>query len=303
MIERSGASSRPRDGARGPAWAAPDPQASIADTARSLVRRGVLELQPLPAVALRVLGLIQKEDDCDTTALAVLTERDPALTARLLHAANASIYAGLRAVEEVHQAIVRLGYRQVRQLLSAVVMKFAYAPVQGPRAELLEKLWEHALATAIGARHVGRLTGGESAHDFLAGLLHDTGRMLVLRTVAEIEKRPTGPPITPALLDELMDELHAELGHAALTGWRVAAPVCEVARDHHRTDVPESNRLLLRVQVANHLARRIGFHPHPDPELKLLSVPAVERLGLDDLQLATLAIDVEDEVRATLEAL
>lgn len=274
---------------------------SIAERARTLVRKGALELQPLPALALRVMELLQHEDECDTSTLSRLTERDPALTARLLRAANASIYAGLRNVEDVQQAIVRIGFTQVRQLLGACVMKGAYAVVQGPRAELTDALWRHALATATGARHIARLSGGETGLEYLAGLMHDTGRLLVLRTVAEIEAHPSGPPITPALLDELMDELHCELGFTALTGWKFAEPVCRVARDHHLADPPDGNALLLCVQAANALSRRLGFHPRPSPDLRLLEIPAVERLALDDLQIATLAVDVEDEVRTALE--
>jgi hypothetical protein len=72
-------------------------------------------------------------------------------------------------------------------------------------------------------------------------------------------------------------------------------PFCRVALHHHDENPDVRDLLLIRVQAANAIARKLGAHLHPEPDLDLLDVPAIERLNLTDLELATLIVDVEDE--------
>jgi hypothetical protein len=65
---------------------------------------------------------------------------------------------------------------------------------------------------------------------------------------------------------------------------------------HHDEFVQKSDPLLLRVQVANALARKIGAHTHPEPDLCLATEPAVRALGLEQEELAKLMVDLEDMV-------
>ena len=39
-----------------------------------------------------------------------------------------------------------------------------------------------------------------------------------------------------------------------------------------------------------------GFHLHPDPEASVVEHPVIEDLGLDDMAVATLMIDMEDHL-------
>jgi hypothetical protein len=50
------------------------------------------------------------------------------------------------------------------------------------------------------------------------------------------------------------------------------------------------------VQAADALARKLGAHPSPAPAWELLEQPAVAVLGLTDLELAVLLVDLEDEL-------
>lgn len=52
------------------------------------------------------------------------------------------------------------------------------------------------------------------------------------------------------------------------------------------------------MQGANLVARKLGFHPEPDPELPLVQEPAIDALGLGDVVLATMMVDLEDELES-----
>jgi hypothetical protein len=104
-----------------------------------------------------------------------------------------------------------------------------------------------------------------------------------------------GHPLTPVLIGELMDLLRCELGHHVLQSWKTAEPVCRVALRHHDAAPALDDPLLLQVQPTDAITRGPGTHLKPDPELNLLEVPAVEHLGLSELDLAALLVDAEDE--------
>jgi HD-like signal output (HDOD) protein len=161
---------------------------------------------------------------------------------------------------------------------------------------LLQDLWRHAVATAIASKHLTEMTSGEPEEAFVAGLLHDCGKLLVIKGLEDVTKGNPEPEITPALCGEIMDVLHADLGYRTLVRWHLPQAVCVAAQKHHETDAKDAGPLLLRVQAANAVARKLGHHLKPDPELDLLTLPAVERLSLSDIELASLMVDVDDEV-------
>lgn len=268
---------------------------SLADQIREAVAGGTLSLPALPAVATRVLQLLHDEE-ADSAPLTELIESDPTIAASVLRVANSAVYSGLNQIADIDQAIARLGARQVGTVVTTVALKGHFATDDPVKRELLQALWNHAVATALAARRLTVAGGGDAVEAFLAGLLHDTGKLLVLRGADHLEQLDRRRPITAVVLDELIDALHVELGHHALSSWKIAEPVCRVALHHHDPNVPARDLLLLRVQAANAIARKLGAHPKPDPGLNLLEVPPIERLNLRDLELASLLVDLEDEL-------
>ena len=57
--------------------------------------------------------------------------------------------------------------------------------------------------------------------------------------------------------------------------------------------------LVVRVQAADVIAKKLGVHLTPDPELDLDEVAAIERLQLTAVEQAALLVDLEDEIEET----
>jgi HD-like signal output (HDOD) protein len=274
---------------------------SLPEEIRNAVTSGQATLPPLPAVAARIRSLLQDSDRADARVVADLIHADPAIAAVILRMSNSVAYVGLRPIADLTQAVARLGLHRVGSIVTAVGLKDQFEAKDPARQRTFRALWDHAIATAIGARHLAGGKPGSAEEAFLAGLLHDTGKLLVLKTVEMLEKRGA-PKVTPAVLDELMEVLHPELGHHCLSAWKLPPSLCAIALHHHDANAPASNLVLQRVQVANALARKIGAHPAPAPDLDLLAVPAVGRLELGESELASLSAAVETEL-ATLKGL
>jgi HD-like signal output (HDOD) protein len=273
---------------------APD-ATSLAEHILQAVERGELAMPPLPELATRLTELLGDDEGGEPRKVAELIQNEPAIAASILRMANSASFGGLQAVSDLSGAIARLGLKQVSILVTAVVHKGNFDSNDPDKQRFLHVLWDHAVATAIGARTIATLAGDDGSEPFLAGLLHDTGKLLVLRGHDYLQKKRLEPPITPAVLEDLMNVLHAQLGHHVLKAWNIPGPICRVAEHHHDDDCKTHDLLLLRVQAANAIARKLGAHLHPTPDLELLDVPAIEQLNLTDLELATLMVDVEDE--------
>lgn len=138
----------------------------------------VNNLRDLPALPSVVLDLISAfgRDDIDVTTLAAKMSMDQAMAAKILRIANSSFYGLAGKVRTVRQAVLVLGFDNARALAvaSRVIDHFGGAH----RARVAE-FWRHSIATAVCARSLARHAGLDHDAAFIAGLLHDIGRLVL----------------------------------------------------------------------------------------------------------------------------
>jgi HD-like signal output (HDOD) protein len=265
---------------------------SMSRSIREAVDSGKLTLPPMPPVAAKVLRLLREDYNGPVGPLLELLGSDPALATAILRVANSAIFGGLGEVSDLRIAIARLGVREVTAIVTMVAHKANFVSNDPEKQALLHALWDHAIVTAQGSRRLASDHGVDGSEAFLSGLLHDAGKLLLLRAFDRLSAEGHSAELTPIARDELMETLHPELGHHVLSDWRIPEAACRVALHHHDADPPPDDRLLLCVQSANSIARKLGAHTHPDPELSLLDVPAVRILELTDAELIEMMSDL-----------
>jgi putative nucleotidyltransferase with HDIG domain len=261
------------------------------------VRTGHVTLPVLPQIALEVQNLIARDADAATLVRAI--EREPSVAAALLKYANAAIYAGLREVTDLQQAVMRLGLTSVRETVMSISAGAAFKG-EPPHKELYQVIWLHSLTTAIAARRLAVLVSVPKETAFLAGLLHDIGRIVVLRGIATLGRRdPAGFVVPQHTIGEFTDALHCQMGEVLCEAWNIPADLRDAVARHHHPNLSEpSDTLAALVQIADLMAAKVGASLHPDPDLKLLDRPAFTTLQLSDVRIASLLVDLEDEREA-----
>jgi HD-like signal output (HDOD) protein len=134
-----------------------------------------LELPVLPATTQKVLGLMS-DPDVSIEKVKRLVSTDPGLTAKILKVANSAFYGSYRNIQNLSQAILRLGLNAVRNIVVATSMKNVYK-----RFGLAEKLiWEQMIGSALAASVIARHTRTVDPEDaFIGGLLHDIGKVVI----------------------------------------------------------------------------------------------------------------------------
>jgi HD-like signal output (HDOD) protein len=159
------------------------------------------------------------------------------------------------------------------------------------------KLWRHSGGCAIGASWLARQIGLQDlTHEtFIAGLLHDVGKLYVLKVVddmkasGEIENLPSD-----TVINEVMQQLHTDQGYSLLLHWNLPGKYCQIARDHHLSDLDGSNFVLLLVRLANQMCHKMGIGLIEDPSIVMLETPEAVQLQLSEVDLARLEVRLED---------
>lgn len=260
-----------------------------------------VDSQQLPVfnrVALNLLKLKESE----TATMNEVTElimQDQALTSRILQVANSSFYGGLRQVDTLHGAVLRLGINKVASLAMMAAQLMAYQVKLPSIGKRMTGLWQRAYVCASGARWVTESFGqrSEAEHAFLGGLLHDIGELFLLKVLDDLsEDSSLATPITDPLIDEILEAMHNDVGYRLMLKWELPKQYALLARDHHNPEFDETDQLMATTRLIDMLCRKLGIGQASDPEMVLAATDEAQVLGLKEIQLAQLEVMTEDLV-------
>jgi putative nucleotidyltransferase with HDIG domain len=216
---------------------------------------------------------------------------DQALAVEVLRVANSPFFCGLSPARTIRAAIVRLGTQQMRRLILLISERTKYRAQNPALHRMLGDLWRHASTTALAAQWLSKrlhMTGIEEIC-FLGGLLHDVGKLVILRAVDEIGKKESIEIPAPEILNEILQVEHCRLGHKMLQEWNIPEIYCQIARDHHIDNVDSEDFPLLIVRLANQGSCKLSLGLNADMPPDLAQTPEVNFLkvgaeALEELQ-------------------
>jgi putative nucleotidyltransferase with HDIG domain len=245
---------------------------------RERLRRPDVAIPTLPDFAHRVIDMVSDED-VSVAQLAGVVSKDQVLASRLLGLANSAYFASMSEISTVQEAIVRMGTAAVRNLVVTVCYysRMQDRNVYGDRGK---PLLEHGIGTASMARLVAEWTGLDEEEAFMYGLLHDIGKLVILKAAHDV-RRQSGHPIPEEVIDRVITELHATIGAHVLHRWRLPSMLDEPIIFHHDWTLASVEPKKAAVTyLANRLSHRYGFGCAVDSS-DLLTDPVCKELGID----------------------
>jgi putative nucleotidyltransferase with HDIG domain len=270
---------------------------ALLDRIVRLIDCGRLNLPVYDPVALKLQQAIANKNE-DLLEIEQLIMSDQVAAAEVLRAANSPFFCGLSPVRTIRNAIVRLGTQQMRRLVILVFERSKYQANHPDLHAMLMELWRHASTTALASQWLSkrlRSTGVEELC-FIGGLLHDIGKLIILRAVDEIKKSDgDARPIPRETLIDILQMSHCELGHRLLVSWNVPDVYCQIARDHHSEDFSGDLPLAI-VRLANAGSRKLGLGLDPNPSLVLSETMEAGMLKVGDTLLAELEAMIEEHL-------
>jgi HD-like signal output (HDOD) protein len=188
----------------------------------------------LPDVAGQTLALCNRPS-ADAAAFEEALARDPALGGQVISLAGAGLFAPRASIMSVREAVIHLGLESMRDALLMIVANGMALRAAGFEA-LGESLRRRALAAGIAARFAAKALRVESGNDFLIGLLHDLGEVVLVRRCIEEGILPQGlldDEVDGPVVRETIHQDHMRVGSALCRAWKLPPAVVEAAEFHH----------------------------------------------------------------------
>lgn len=205
--------------------------------------RYLWDMPACPGIPERLLHLIDRGNSSPADVEKLLST-DPALAAKALRMVNSDYYGLSGKVESLTQAVLLLGIQQIRNLILSVQGHTRGIPYHAQTS--LRSLWEHSYSTAVGAQLIlQRKSLGQNEQEaaYLAGLLHDVGKLFLLGRFPcdypdlPIESKQAGVPLAKLEL-ERFGTTHSDVGRHLAQHWRIPSAL-RLAIGIEAEDMPE----------------------------------------------------------------
>lgn len=215
---------------------------------RALVHK--MPILPSPPTFYFELVRALRSSEVNLDHLAGKAAQDPALTAKLLQVSNSAALGLRHRVTRVQDALSYLGLETTRSLV-LLAHTFSYCDKIRAAGFSIERLWQHSLTVGALARRIAReekASAEVTDECFLAGLLHDIGKLLLAvnmpdeysRVIFRVEQHAVAAtaqskplPLWQAELEEF-GATHAEIGAELMAIWNLPLAVVEALALHHR---------------------------------------------------------------------
>jgi len=260
------------------------------------------KLPPFSPVAMRLVALLSDEDvHVDQVSRFIAAE--PVFAARILQLANSPLFALMRQVTSIPQAVIVVGLQRVKAIALTRALGDYVAPVL--RRKALAACWRNTLAGAIAAELIAPSCGQDPGIAYTAGLLRDIGRLALLVKYPEAYSNAIEIAREGADLREtersLFDLDHCQAGQWIVSRMFLPEEICRSVVHHHDRQIPDDWDLVRLVRTADRLADSLGFaivpatHLPPAQEI-LEEIPGAGRRAT--LDPAALAAEIDRRIAA-----
>lgn len=260
------------------------------------------KLPPFSPVAMRLVALLSDENvHVDQVSRFIAAE--PVFAARVLQLANSPLFALMRQVTSIPQAVILVGLERVKAIALTRALGDYVAPVL--RRKAMAACWRNTLAGAIAAELIAPSCRQDPGLAYTAGLLRDIGRLALLVKYPEAYANAIEIAREGADLREtersLFDLDHCQAGQWIVSRMFLPEEICRCVIHHHDTNIPGDWDLVRLIRTADRLADALGFSilpvPHLPPVEEILEeVPgASRRAGLEP---AALAAEIDRRIAA-----
>ena len=195
------------------------------------INNDTLVLPTLPEVAIKVR---QAADDPEVNLMQMseVISQDPSLSARMIKVANSAIMGRAVKVSTLHQAVTRIGLRQIKNIATAMAMEQLFVSNNDLIKGYMGKSWQKTLTVASHSITLmefylqnNKRTSLNRDSITLAALVYNIG---VLPILTEAERHPE-VFANPSFLAHAIQKLSGKIGSSIMDAWEFPAEFSDVA--------------------------------------------------------------------------
>ena len=266
------------------------------------IRNFVKKMPPLSTTVSKVLEICSRPDTAPNDLNKVIS-LDPVLTGQVLKLINSAYYSLVNKVTSLTRAIIMLGLNTVKNLALSTAIIRNVGQTKKSKVLPIQKFWAHSIGVGVTAKIFAAELGvpmGEREEFFVAGLLHDLGKIPFGDEYAQVlaAARKRALPLVH-VEQELLGLDHQVSGKLIAEKWKLNTAITQAICYHHNPDLADEDHRLLVASVT--LADSyvclfdIGFAGNSFPDEEQFT-RSLELTGLSWDRISGLSDAVEEEI-------
>ena len=205
-----------------------------------------------------------QSDDAGINELSRLVAQDPAMTAKMMGVANSSAYHRGDSAHTLEQALTIIGTSMIKTIVINESVFQVFDKFSRASEINLNDFWLHSLFAGVKARMLAvRMKYSNPEEAYLAGLLHDVGRLAMLAIAPkEYSQQFLAKDDDSLCVVEIrtLQASHAEVGAWLIEQWRLDSFIADSVLYHHEpvARVTNAHPLIRIAFAANLLAENLA---------------------------------------------
>jgi HD-like signal output (HDOD) protein/signal transduction histidine kinase len=223
----------------------------------------IARLPAMPQILIKLLAHLQA-DDLGMPELAALVAKDAGMTGKILTVAHSSAYHRNSRQASLEQAMMALGTDMIKTLVISDSVFQTFHSFPNSNATDLRAFWKTSLTAAVLARDLARrIAYAQPEEAYLAGLLHNVGRLALLATAPNeygFNFSARDDDDLCAVEQRTLQITHTEAGAWLIERWKLDSFLADAVLYHHESsDRLASAHPLIRIV---RLAHVLACHAH-----------------------------------------
>ncbi len=224
----------------------------------------VNEFPTLPTIYIALSEVMANPRSTINDAADILS-KDQAATAKILKAANSSLFGFRINIDTITKAIFYLGFDEVKNLVSTLKIINLFNNNGNSHISAID-LWKHSIAVGVINRNLGALMAIKNLENyFIAGILHDIGKLFFYKYYHDEYQKVIDYAITNNLEIRQAEQLilgitHTIAGQMLAEKWKLPRLLVN-AISYHNTGMVNGrvDFLVATLHIANIIATALEF--------------------------------------------
>ena len=248
-----------------------------------LIRKNI-KLPTLPIICNQLNEAII-DPRSSATHIANIISKDSSLSARLLKIVNSAFYGFPSEIDTISRAVAIIGTKEVRDVALGTSALAVFKDIPSDLIDMTS-FWEHSIACGIIARIISSHKNNTTTERFfLAGLLHDIGRLIMFKYFPlQAKEALLRARRTNSLLykteEEVMGCNHTLIGGMLLKKWKLPVILENSIRYHHAYTEHQSPLESAVVHLSDIITNALGIGTSGEQFVPPLDTEAWEEIGL-----------------------
>lgn len=227
------------------------------------ISKSETELESFPDIYFRIREVLDSPN-VSADRLATVVSTDVGLSAKLLKLVNSPFYGFPSSIDSISRAIALVGGKEL-STLALGISTINYFKDIPPELINMEMFWRHSISCGIFAKLIAsEQTGVQPERLFIAGLLHDVGRLIMFKKLpyasreAMLFARENCIPLCEAE-QSVIGYGHTDVSNELLQAWKFPENL-SLAINHHHDPMSQPNPLEPAiVSLADIMANAVGI--------------------------------------------